>query len=124
MSRKLDFWLKEWAQDVVRNMDRSGFSGINVIEKILRDPGVATGGSKHRVLWWPRNRRLAKIYRAMHRIPQRDQVCLVVEYGGIVKEDGNLYTKQEFSREVGIGVRKYNETVKKAKTKILEILGS
>jgi len=119
---KIDSLLKEWAYDQVRTLHRSGYSGINIIEKILKDPGIATRGSKHRVLWWPKNKRLAKVSRAMHRISQRGQVCLVVEYGEIVKpDDGQILTKQEFSRFLGISSRKFDEEVRNAKNKLYQL---
>ena len=120
---KIDADLTVWAREKVSTLHRSGYSGINIIEKILRDPGIATGGSRHRILWWPRSKRLAKMSRAMHRVSQRGQVCLVVEYGEIVKpNNGQILTKQEFSRYLGISVKIFDKNIKKARNILIPLV--
>ena len=123
MTRKLDYLLQEWAQGCVTDMGKSGYSGINIIEKILRDPGISTKGSRHRVLWWPRNRKMARMSKAMHQIPKRRQVCLIVEYGGIVNDDnGQLLTKKDIRAHFGLKCKDFDIYVKKSRKRLREIL--
>jgi hypothetical protein len=122
MSLKDD--IKEWAADVVRAANRSDYSGINPVEKILRDPGFATGGSKHCILWWPRNRRVARMYRAMHRIDTFSQICLIVESEQMVTEDGQIYDKKMFTKDQSISLRRFNEINRNSKSKLRCILST
>lgn len=128
MTKRIDGLISEWAEDVVNRCGNvigkthdEGFSGINIIEKILRDPGIATGKSRHVVHWWPRNRRIAMMSRAMHQIDIISQICLLVRYGRILKEDGNVYTKQDLAKDSSIDVRRFNDIVKNARKKLLTI---
>lgn len=124
---KIDDDLTEWASDIVRTMHKSGLSGINIIEKILRDPGIASGRSRSKILWWPRNRRIAAISRAAHQIDPIGLVCLVVHYGKPMNkdfgkdDDGNIFTKHDLAKNSSVTVREFNEHRKKARNKIAEI---
>ena len=122
MSRKLDGYISEWAQSIVLNIHKSGFSGISVVEKILRDPGISTTGSKHRVLWWPRNKNIAKMSRAMHQIDPIWQIVLIIDSGYMLNEDGTIFTKHDLAKNSSMGVRKFNESKKLAKQKLSKIL--
>ena len=120
---KLDRWLTEWAEEQIYSADCCGYSGINIVERILRDPGRSTKGSRHKVLWWPRNYRVGRVSRAMHQIPVMSQLCLIVEFGKIVKpENGQVLEKHEFSINYGFGARKFDRYVRKAKNKLSRIL--
>ena len=128
MTKRIDGLISEWAEDVVNRCGGvigkghdEGFSGINIIEKILRDPGISTAGSRHAVHWWPRNYRISMMSRAMHKIDTISQVCLLVRYGRILKDDGNVYTKHDLAKDSSIEVRRFNDLVKKARIKLLEI---
>ena len=118
---KLDTDITEWAEDMVNNCRKTEFSGINIIEKILRDPGISTMGSRHRVLWWPKNRRIARMSSAMHQIDIISRVCLIVKYGRIVEDDGTVFTKYNLAKNSSINVRRFNKITKNAKTKLREI---
>jgi hypothetical protein len=121
--KKLDFWLTEYCEHQVNIMHRSGYSGVNIIEKILKDPGIATGSSKHRVLWWPKNKRIAQMSRAMHQISPYSRLCLVVEYGRIVQQkNGQILTKKEFCAKRGHSCAFFDECVRDAKNKLRVIL--
>lgn len=124
MSRKLDGWIAEWAMSIVRDSRRSGYSGINVVERILRDPGISTRGSNHRVLWWPRNHRIAKMSKAMHQIDKVSQIVLIIDAGCIVNDDGTIFTKHDLARNSSVGVRRFNEMRKISKRKLSRILGT
>ena len=119
--KRIDALIAEWAEDVVMRSYESGFPGINVIERILRDPGIATGGSKHKVLFWHRNKRIAMVSRAMHRIDPIAQICLIVRYGGILKEDGTVYTKHDLVKESSLTLRRFNELVRSSRKQLQEI---
>ena len=118
---KLDADITEWAEDMVNNCRKSEYSGINIVEKILRDPGITTQGSRHRVLWWPRNKRIARMSSAMYQIDIISRVCLIVQYGKMVEDDGTVFTKYNLAKNSSIGVRRYNKIVKKARTKLAQI---
>ncbi len=119
---KLDSDITEWAEDVVNNLHKSGFSGINIIEKILKDPGISTKGSRHRVLWWPKNKRLYKIGKAMHQVSGIGVICLVIQYGRMLKEDGNIYTAVDLSKDSSIDLRRFEDECRAAKGKLRAIL--
>jgi predicted DNA-binding WGR domain protein len=103
-------------------MHHSGYSGINVIEKNAKDPGISTYNSKHKIHWWPKNKRIARLSRAMHQMSSIRRSCLIVEYGRIVKEDGQLLTKQEFSKFVGLRPWEFDENIKLSRKMLKFIL--
>jgi len=121
MSRKTDSMIAEYVEDFMRNLHRSNYSGINVVEKILRDPGFSTGKSQHRVLWWPKNRRVAKVSKAMHQVGKLAQVILIIHYKGII-DDGVVFTKHDLAKYSSVEVRRFNNIRKKSKNKINHIL--
>lgn len=120
---KLDSDLTMWAEDIVNTIHRTGYTKISVIERMVSDPGIATRGSKHRVLWWPRNKRIARISRAMHQVHPYGRLCVVVEYGRLVQShNGQILTKKEFSRKKGHSCAFFDICVKEAKKKIRYLL--
>lgn len=122
MTRRIDGLLSEWAEDIVLNAHKSGFSGINVVEKILRDPGISTGGSRHKVHWWPRNKRIAKMSRAMHQIDSVSQVCLIVKYGRIVNDDGSIFDEKQLVRNSSIGMNDFLRLVGRARFRLNQLV--
>ena len=114
--------LDAWAKDMVASADLSGFSGINVVEKILSDPGIATDGSQHRVLWWPKSKRIAKMSRAMHQIDPIWQIVLIVDSRHVINPDGTIFDKYMLAKSSSLSVRRFNEFRKKAKLKLSCIL--
>ena len=123
MSRKLDKDIEEWAADLMNNIHKCGFSGINAVEKILRDPGISTKGSNHRVHWWPKNRRISRMSKAMHQIDKISQICLIVDSRAIMSDDGNIFTKYDLAKNSSLEVRRFNDYRKKAKAKLSVVLG-
>ena len=122
MSKRLNSLLAEWAEDKVRDASKSGFSGINVVEKLLRDPGRSTSGGGHRVLWWPRNKRLAKMHKAMHQIDSISQICLIVEHGSLRDSEGRVFDKKALVQNSSLTVRGFNDRVREARSKLQRIL--
>lgn len=121
MSR-IDSWLVDWAESVIDDTYKSNYSGINVVERILHDPGVATGQGAHRVLWWPKNRRVAKISKAAHQLTPIERICLIIHYGHVLNDDKTRFTKHNLATYSSIGVRRFNTIRKKAKTKLSKII--
>jgi hypothetical protein len=119
---KLDADITEWAEDMVNNCRKSEYSGINIVEKILRDPGITTQGSRHRVLWWPKTRRIARMSKAIHQIDIIARVCLIVRYGGLLENDGTIYTKYNLAKDSSVTVREFNRYVKISRKKLRRIL--
>ena len=122
--RSLDSLLVEYCEHLVNTMDRCGYSRENIIHKILNDPGISTQGSRHRILWWPRNRRLYKMGRAFHHLDVLQQMCLIVQFGRIVDPDnGQIVGPMTFSRDQpGMDLRKFNKNVWESKTILSRIL--
>ncbi len=116
--------ISEYVQDFMRNIHKSGFSGVNVVEKILSDPGFSTGGSHHRILWWPKTRRIAKVSRAFHHISPKERVIMIIHYKGILRDDHNIFTKHDLAKYSSIGLRRYGEIQRNAKRKLVTILDS
>jgi hypothetical protein len=119
---KLDDDLREWTGCVVEEVDKSGYSGINAVERILRDPGFSTGGSQHRILWWPKNRRMAKMSRAMHRIDSISRICLIVEYGPLKKSDDTAFTVRDLKLNSSLSIGEIRERIRDAKSALRDIL--
>ena len=119
---KLDSDLKEWAEHLVDNFHKSGFSGINVVERLLRDPGRGTKGSLHRILWWPRNDSMYRIGKAMHQVSKTGQICLAIKYGRMLANDGSIYTEKNLAKDSSIDLRTFEKECKKAKNKLRAIL--
>ncbi len=98
----MDDWLisdlKEWAKHEADQLQETNFSPINVIEALLRSPGRSTRFGGHRILYWPKNRRLGRMSRAMAQVvPPANQACLVVKFGEILDpETGQLFTPKDF----------------------------
>jgi len=113
--------LDEWCRDQVNNAYSSDFSGINVIEKILRDPGMSTDGSRDRVLYWPRSKRIARISRAMHQVDSISRVCLIVDSGHLMKEDGNSFTLNDLKKNSSLSVGDMRYRIKESKRKLREV---
>ena len=122
MSKRLDADIQEWAQSIVVDADRSGLSGINVVERILRNPGMATDTSPHRVHWWPKNRRIAKMSRAMHVLSKSEQIVLIIDSKEIFCDNGKVFTKYDLAKYSSVSVRKYHEYRNQAKKKLLSKL--
>ena len=119
--QRIDRWLIEWADQQIAETADSGYSGVNVVEKLLRDPGVAEGKSGHKVLWWPRNRRLSKMSKAMHQIDPISKIILIVHYGYLPHE-GRKYTKHDLARESSIDAERFDELRKAARKKLTRTL--
>jgi len=119
---RLEWWLTDWANEILRHVHKSGFSGINIIEKILRDPGISTKGSRHRILWWPKTKRLYKVGKAMHQVDPIQRVCLIVQYGQPVNEDGTIFTKFDLAKNSSVTVREFNAHIKKSTQNLGRIL--
>ena len=115
--RNLDSLLVEYCEHLVNVMDRSGYSGQNIIHKILKDPGISTQGSRHRILWWPRSKRLYKMGRAFHHLDIMQQMCLIVQFGRIVDPDnGQIVDAVTFSQDQpGMTMRGFNKIVSDAR---------
>ena len=122
MGRKLDGDISEWAMDVVNSSHHSGFSGINTVENLLRSPGFSTNGSRHRVHWWPKTKNISKMSKAMHQIDKISQVCLIVDCGGLMKEDGNVFTINDLKKNSSLSISRIREMIRSSKRKLREIM--
>ena len=115
MSKRLDADIQEWARSMVAEADKSNLSAVNIVEKILRDPGMASGGSRDRVHWWPKNRRIAKISRLMHRIDETSQLCLIIDSGVIFHDDGRVFKPKDLKDISSLSVGDIRNRIRAAK---------
>jgi len=128
MPSKLDYDLRDWARQVVRDMNKSCHPSINPVERILRDPGIATRGARHRALWWPiwypdrRYNRNTRLRKAICQLPSRYRICLVVKYGGLLNDDKSLLTKRDLCAFCALKQGDFDIYVKKSKKIIRGIL--
>ena len=122
---KYKHWISEWARDLMRQADLAdyGYSDVNVVERLLRDPGRAPR-AESKVLWWPRNRRIAAVSRAAHCLTNLEQTVILVHYKAIMDDDGKILTKQRLADITGVGLRKIDNIRRKAEKILLEKLRS
>ena len=122
--QRVDRWLIEWAEDEIRQSNMSNLSGINVVEKLLRDPGMATGKSKDRILFFHRNPRIAAISRAINRaeIDNLTKIILIVDYGYIAKEDGKRFKINDLVRNSSLTMSECRAKKRDARRKINSLL--
>ena len=130
---RVDRWLVEYFERVIADASRSNLSGINIVAKLLHDPGIATGQAKDKVLWWPhRKKRISKAAhrraswtsKAAHQLTPTELVVLTVHYGHVPKPDGSRYTKADLCAESSLTQEKYLNIKKNAKRKMSKILSS
>ena len=96
MGSRIDSMLCEWAESEVAWMHRSGYSGINVVERLLRNPGRGSEIAEHKILWWPKNRRVAKVSKASHQLTAWERVILIAHFGNLQNDDGTKFEKKDF----------------------------
>ena len=122
--RRVDRWGHEWAAAVIDDtfQPRGEWSGINAVERILRDPGIATGMPEHKVLWWPKNRRVSLMSKAAHQLTPTEITLLVVHWGTVLNDDGTRFTKKNLAQNSSISVSRYHDIVRGAKVKLSRIL--
>jgi len=128
---RVDRWITEWCERVLIDANSSNLSPINTVEKLLKDPGVSTGNSQHKVLWWPhRKKRISKAEhrraswtsKAAHQLTPIERIILIIHYGNVLNDDGTHFTKHDLAKCSSIGVRKYGNIQKEAKRKFSRIL--
>ena len=130
---RVDRWITEYVERVIADIGRSNYSGINVVERILKDPGIATGQGSHRVLWWPhRKKRISKAAhrraswtsKAFHQLTPVEAVILIVHYGHVPKGDGSRFTKADLCANSSLTQERYLLIKKTASKKMSRILSS
>ena len=128
---RVDRWITEWCERTLEDCNESGLSGINTVEKLLRDPGVATGQGGHKVLAWPhRKKRISKAEhrraswtsKAAHQLTPIERIILIIHYGHVLNDDGTRFTKFDLAKFSSVGVADYDRIRKKSKTKFSRIL--
>ena len=122
MSRRIDSMIDEWARDFVYGIHRSGFSGINVVERLLKDPGISTRSPGHAVLWWPKTKRIAKMSRAMHQIDSISQICLIVNCNCVLNEDNTIFNEYDLARKSSLVVGDIRRRITCAKRELKQAL--
>ena len=122
MADRLVYLIREWAEAAAEDMWKSGYPGINAVEQLLRDPGRSLGINGHRVLYFHRNQRIAKVSRAMHQVDPISQVCLIVKYGRIVDDDGRIMTGRDLVSNSSLTPADYKEKCRSALHKLRKVL--
>ena len=102
-------WISDWAHDLMRQADLAdyGYSDVNVVERLLRDPGRAPR-AESKILFWHRNPRIAAVSRASRVLSNLEQTILLVHYKAVRNEDGSVMTKRQLARILGMDLRKIN----------------
>jgi len=120
--RRVDRWLHDWAETVIEDCNKSNLSGINTVEKLLKDPGIATDVTNHKVLWWPKNRRVARISKAAHQLTPTEIIILVIHFGFMKSDDGTRFTRLDLSKNSSISPDVFSKLRRDARRKIVKIL--
>lgn len=95
----------------------SGYPCLNVLERILREPGH-TNVAGHKILHrWP-PRRLQQINQAFSRIERFAQVVIKVKYGFLRLDDGTPATDRDRADAVGLTLRDFDTCLARAKEAI------
>ena len=117
--QRVDVWLQEWAEQAIfEALWKSDLSGINVVERLLRDPGRATGNSGHKVLWWPKNHRISKVSKAMHQVEPIDRIILMIDYGFIPKDEKTKFTLNDLVKNSSLTMGDVRARKRNARQKI------
>jgi len=122
MSRRIDSMISDYIVEYVKLVHGTSFSGINVVNKLLKDPGFSTEGSQHRVLWWPKNHRIAQISKAFHVLSPKEVAIMAIYYKGVINDDGSTFTKEDLAKNSTIGLRRFGEIHRNAKRKVKDAL--
>lgn len=123
MSDKLDEDIRLWASQVMHSvLEATGYSPLNAVERICRDPGIAHFKQEHKCLWWPWGWRVARIHKAAHQLTVMERVCLIMNAGVILDDDGKQLTVKEFCRICKGRESKFPAYVNRAKGKLKKIL--
>lgn len=120
--KRVDRWGIEWAESVIADSYKSNYSGINVVERILRDPGITTDLSQHKVLWWPKNHKVARVSKAVHQLTPIERIVLIVHWGHVLNDDGTRFTKKDLAQNSSISVSRYHDINGGARAKLSRIL--
>jgi hypothetical protein len=110
--------IADYIEEYVTEIHSSNYSGINTVEKILADPGVSTDGSQHRVLFWHKTHRMAKVSKAFHTLSPKERMLLVIHHGGVIHDDGSRFTEKDLIQSTSMTTRKLREYVRNAKKKV------
>ena len=120
--KRVDRWGIEWAESVIADSFKSNYSGTNVVERILRDPGISTDLSQHKVLLWPKNRKVARVSKAVHQLTPLERIVLIIHWGHVLNDDGTRFTKKELAQNSSISVSRYHDIKRAARAKLSMIL--
>ena len=103
----------------------SNLSGINVVERLLRDPGRASAKSNDRILFFHKNPRIAAISRAINHaeIDNVTKIILIVDYGFIAKDDGKRFKINDLVRNSSLTMSECRAKKREARQKINRLLG-
>jgi hypothetical protein len=118
----VDRWGIEWAESCISDAYKSNYSGINVVERILRDPGITTDLSQHKVLWWPKSWRVGRVSKAVHQLTPLERIVLIIHWGHVLSDDGTRFTKKELAQNSSISVSRYHDIKRTARAKLSMIL--
>ena len=114
--------IAEYVVEYVKEAHGSPFSAINTVENLLRNPGFSTDGSQHRVLYWHKNRRVAKVSKAMHILSPKERMLLIVHFNGVINEDGSTFTEKDLVQNSSLTTRRIKDYVRVAKRKVEQFL--
>lgn len=120
MADRLVYLIREWAEAEADNLWKSGYYGINAVEQSVRSPGRSEGGS--RILYFHKNPRIARVSRAIHHIDPVSRTCLIVRYGRVMGDDGQLFTGRDLVSNSSLTPADYKEKCRDALHKLRKVL--
>jgi hypothetical protein len=95
---RFDFYLKKWALQELHDAYTGGsFPSISSVERVLSDPGVATYGSKDKILWEP-VAGTNMIHKAAHQLSGLEKIVLMVDTGVLRDSEDKVIDKRAFLR--------------------------
>ena len=132
--QRLPSMLIAWGDWWIRNLESMGLSSVNLLYKLVREGGarpdvtyetddegeVLTG--RDRILCPDAPGSVRKVQRAVNRLPNWEQKCIIMWYCAPLKEDGHPYTKRALARRLSMSMYKFDSHLKYARKKLKKLL--
>lgn len=104
--KKITGMLREWGDFVSRNIDYADEYGDNILHKYAVLGCLPSVPGESKILCPDMPAKLHKIDLAVKKLPNLEEKCVSMWFCAPIKDDGNLWTKREIARLLGLS--KYN----------------
>jgi hypothetical protein len=126
--------LYAWGDWWIRNIEKMGHSGTNLLYRIIHEAGarpdvsystddngeVFTG--RDRILCPETPRGVRNVQIAVNGLPNLEEKCIIFRYCSPLKDDGNPYTKRELARCLKMSLYRFDTTLRNARKKVYGVL--